>query len=259
MEQTIQVGNRLVGEGQSCFIVAEAGVNHNGDVALARKLIDVAVEAGADAVKFQKRSIEEIFIQSYLENPYFSVNGLGATYGEHRRRLELTEDEFAYLIEYAREKGIIFYASAWDARSADFLDSLQVPAFKITSADVTNLPLIEHIAKKRKPIFMSTGMSTMDEVDEAVATIMRYHDQLILQHCVSTYPCESKDVNLQVMNTLRTRFGVPVGYSGHERGIAIPAAAAALGAVVVEKHFTLDRTMKGPDHAASLEAQGLQR
>ena len=156
-----------------------------------------------------------------------------------------------------RSKDITFLASAWDIRSADFLDELGVPAFKTASADLTNLPLTEHVAQKGKPVLMSTGMATMEEIADAVTTVRKYHDQLIILHCTSTYPCENKDVNLRVMETLSRTFGASVGYSGHERGLAPSEAAAALGAVVIERHFTLDRAMIGPDHAASLEPTGL--
>ncbi len=257
--KTIQIGDRLVGDGQPCFIVAEAGVNHNGRLDLAKKLVEIAAVAGADAVKFQKRTIEDILIHEMLERPYTTPTSLGATYGQHRQKLELSNEDYWELLTHCRERGIMFLASAWDMKSADFLEDLGMPAFKVASADLTNLPLLEHIAKKKRPMIVSTGMSTLDEVEEAVNTIRDFHNELILLHCVSTYPCENEEVNLRVIKTLRDTFDVPVGYSGHERGIAIPVAAALCGAVVLEKHFTVDRTMPGPDHAASLELQGLER
>jgi len=259
MRKTIQIGSHVVGEGEPCFIVAEAGVNHNGDIGQARKLVTLAVRCGADAVKFQKRTVEDILIAEMLERPYQNANSMGGTYGEHRRKLELSDEAYDELAALAREQGIVLLASAWDPRSADFLDRLGVPAFKVASADLTNLPLLEHIARKHKPMIVSTGMSTIEEIAEAVETIRKFHDQLILLHCVSAYPCENDVVNLRVMETLRRTFDVLVGYSGHERGIAIPLAAATLGAAVVEKHFTLDRALPGPDHAASLEPPGLER
>ena len=173
--------------------------------------------------------------------------------------LELTEDDYRYLSDYAEKRGIQFLGSAWDPKSADFLESLDVPALKIPSADLTNLPLLDHVARKGRPIIVSTGMSTLKEVREAVQTVIHHTDQLILLHCVSIYPCDNEKVNLRVMETLRREFGCLVGYSGHERGIAISVGAAALGACVVERHYTLDRTMQGPDHAASLEPDGLRR
>jgi sialic acid synthase SpsE len=185
-------------------------------------------------------------------------SSLGATYGEHREKLELPEDAYWELVDHCRKRDITFLASAWDPKSADFVDELGVPAFKIASADLTNLPLLDHIARKNKPILLSTGMSEMDEIADAVATVRRHHDQLVLLQCTSAYPCDNADLNLRAMETLRRAFDVPVGYSGHERGLSPTEAAVALGAVVVERHFTLDRTLPGPDHAASLEPRGLE-
>jgi sialic acid synthase SpsE len=258
--KTIKINNRLIGEDYPCYFIAEAGVNHNGSVEIAKKLIKTAADAGADAVKFQKRSVKDILIAEALAKPYGGINSLGSTYGEHREKLELSADAYRELLQYAQELGITFLASVWDKPSADFIDSLGVPAFKIPSADLTNLPLLEHVAKKGKPIILSTGMSTLEEIHEAVDEINKYNEQLILLHCVSVYPCEPEEVNLRVMETLKREFGVLVGYSGHEKtGFAVTEAAVALGAVIVERHFTLDRTMPGPDHAASLDAFGLER
>lgn len=255
----LKIDNKIVGDGEPAFIIAEAGINHQGQLEIAKKLIDVAVMAGADAVKFQKRKIERTLTKEFLEKPYTGYNSFGATYGEHRKALELSEDDFRKLKRYCAEKQIIFMASAWDEESADFLEELRVPAYKIASADLTNIPLIEHVAKKEKPIIMSTGMSNMDEIEAAVNTIKKYTDQLILLQCTSTYPSRFEEINLRVMKTFREKFNVLVGYSGHEYGIVIPPVAVVLGACVVERHFTLDRTMKGGDHAASLEPVGLQR
>jgi sialic acid synthase SpsE len=260
MKKTISINSRVVGEDQPCYIIAEAGVNHNGSVELAKKLIKKAAEAGTDAVKFQKRSIKDILISEALAKSYIGPNSLGSTYGEHREKLELSEADYKELVRYAKEVGITFLASVWDKPSADFIESLGAPAFKIPSADLTNLPLLEHVARKGKPVILSTGMSTLEEVREAVNEVLTYNDQLILLHCISVYPCEPADVNLRIMETLRKEFGVLVGYSGHEKtGYAVTEAAVALGAVVVERHFTLDRTMPGPDHSASLDSFGLAR
>lgn len=255
--KTIQIGERLVGDGQPCYIVAEAGVNHNGELELAKSLVAVAVHAGVDAVKFQKRSISAILVRGALEVPYVGPNSLGSTYGEHRERLELSEEAYWELVELCRKEGTTFLASAWDEKSADFVEELGVPAFKIASADLTNLPLVQHIARKRKPVIMSTGMSELEEVADAVNTVLRHHSDLVLLHCTSTYPSEYADLNLRALETLRREFGCLVGYSGHERGLATTHAALTLGACVVERHFTLDRTLPGPDHAASLEPRGL--
>jgi sialic acid synthase SpsE len=255
----VEIANRPIGEGYPCYVIAEAGVNHNGSLELARRLVDIAAQAGADAVKFQKRTVADILIAEALARPYTVPTSLGATYGEHRERLELSEEDFFALAEHAGDRGITLLASAWDVRSADFLDRLGIPAFKIASADCTNLPLIEYIARKGKPVLLSTGMSDMTEVEDAVATVRRHTDQLVLLQCTSTYPCDNDQINLRVIPTYRERFGCVVGYSGHERGLAPTEAAVALGASVVERHFTIDRTMIGPDHAASLEPMGLQR
>ena len=256
--RTILIGDRRVGDGEPCFVVAEAGVNHNGELAVAKRLVQVAVQAGTDAVKFQKRSVADILIKSALEAPYAGPNSLGATYGEHRERLELPEAAWRELDADCRRAGMMLLASPWDPKSADFLEALGVPAFKLASADLTNLPLVEHVARKKRPVLLSTGMSEMEEIADAVDTVRRHHDELVLLHCTSAYPCEYPDLNLRVIDTLRRRFGCLVGYSGHERGLATTQAAVALGACVVERHFTLDRTMRGPAHAASLEPRGLE-
>ncbi len=258
-QKTIRIGSRLVGDGQPCFVIAEGGVNHNGDSALAERLVRIAADSRADAVKFQKRTIADILTREALEAPYLKPTSLGATYGEHRQKLELSEDIWARLRDLALELGLEFMGSGWDKRSIDFLEALDAPAFKIASADLTNLDLLEHVARKGRPVILSTGMSTVGEVDEAVNCVLRHNDQLILLQCASTYPADFSDLNLRVMHTYRERYGVLVGYSGHERGIAVSAAAAALGACVVERHFTIDRTLPGPDHAASLEPVGLAK
>jgi sialic acid synthase SpsE len=256
-KKKIEIGDRWIGEGEPCFVVAEIGLNHNGDIKLAKKLIDAAVGCGADAVKFQKRTVDKILTKEALDAPYDTWYAYGKTYGEHRKALELSNEEFIALQEYASERDIIFFASPWDEESADFLEGINVSIFKVASADVINLPLIKHMAKKRKPMIVSTGMSTFDEIKDAVDMISKYTDELILLQCVSTYPSDYEEINLRNMETLRKTFDCPVGYSGHERGIAVSEAAVALGACVVERHFTLDRALKGPDHAASLEPPGL--
>jgi sialic acid synthase SpsE len=253
----IKIGKRLVGEGEPCYVVAEIGLNHNGEFEIAKKLIDEAIKAGADAVKFQKRNIDKLLIRECIDRPYSGPNSFGFTYGEHRKNLELSNDDWYVLADYSKKLGIDFFASAWDIDSADFLEKLGVPAYKIASADVTSLPLIEHIAKKKKPVILSTGMSTLKEIDEAVETITKHTDKLIILHCISAYPFDDQYANLNVINALRKRYNFPIGYSGHEKsGHVITLAAVALGACFVERHFTLDHTMRGPDHAASLEPHG---
>lgn len=250
----MRIGNREVGPGNPVFVIAEAGVNHNGSVDTARRLIDAAAGAGCDAVKFQKRSIQDLLSREAYEKPY-SNNGHshGRTYGEHRERMELSFADYVTLRDHARERGILFMASAWDHRSASFVDSLEVSAHKVGSPDMTNLPLCAHIAAFDKPVILSTGMSELWEVDAVVRIVKSINPRLVLMHCVSIYPTPMDRVNLGVMTALRDRYGVPVGYSGHESGWHTVLAAVALGAVVIEKHITLDRAMKGGDHAFSLE------
>ena len=257
--RTLRIGQRLVGDGQPCFVLAEGGVNHNGDPALAEDLVRIAAECHADAVKFQKRTVHELLTRAALDKPYVNANSLGATYGEHRLKLELSEDVWCRLRGVATQVGLEFLGSAWDRGSADFLVELDAPAIKTPSAVLTDLELLEHIARLGRPMIVSTGMSSLEEVDQAVDHILRHTDDLILLQCTSAYPSEFADIDLRVMDTYRQRYGVLVGYSGHERGIAVSEAAATLGACLVERHFTCDRTLPGPDHAASLEPIGLAK
>ena len=253
----IKIGERLVGDGQPAYIIAEIGVNHNGILALAKELIDIAVDSGADAVKFQKRNLEKLYARKYLDN---------ANAGEKTLRyllpilqqVELPDSAFYEIRDYCDTKGITLMATAYDPDSADFLETLGIPAYKLASADLTNLPLLDHLAKKGKPLILSTGMSRMEEVEVTVRFLKERGVEFALLHCNSTYPAAFEDINLRFMDQLR-RFDVPVGYSGHERGIAVSTVAAALGASIIERHVTLDRTMEGPDHAASLEPQGFKK
>ncbi len=256
----IKIGSRFIGDNRFCYIVAEIGLNHNGDINIARKLIEAASQVGVDAVKFQKRNIDRLLIKAIQDKPYENENSLGRTYGEHRRRLELPDTAWKKLLNYARSLGLDFFASPWEEGSADFLEKLGVAVYKIASADVTNIPFLKHVAKKNKPIILSTGMCTLEELDLAVETILRINKQLILMHCVSAYPHEDNITNLKLINTLKQRYGLLVGYSGHEKsGIIVTSSAIVLGVCIVEKHFTLDHTMRGPDHAASLEPEGMRR
>ena len=253
----IKIGERVIGDGHPAYIIAEIGVNHNGFLDLAIKLIDVAVDAGADAVKFQKRDLDKLYAKKYLDN---------ANAGEKTLRyllpilqqVELSDGDYDEIVEYCQKKNITFMASAFDVQSADFLDRLGVPAYKVASADLTNLPLLDHLAQKMKPLILSTGMSRMEEVEFTVDFLKQRGVEFALLHCNSTYPAAFEDINLRFMDQLR-RFDVPVGYSGHERGIAVSTVAAAMGASIIERHITLDRTMDGPDHAASLEPQGFKK
>lgn len=253
--QQLNIEKKGIGSQNPCFIIAEAGVNHNGDVALAKKLIDAAVEAGADAVKFQTFKAEKI-VTSTAEKADYQKNttGAGESQYEMLKKLELSETDFRDLSNYAKEAGIIFLSTPFDEESADLLDQIGVPAFKIPSGEITNFPLLKKIAQKSKPIILSTGMATLGEVEEALNYLKKHGaEEITLLHCTTSYPAPVESVNLRAMETLRCAFQVPVGYSDHTEGITIPIAAAAMGACVIEKHFTLDRTLPGPDHRASLE------
>jgi len=257
---TLQLGSKIVGENEPVYIIAEIGINHQGDIEIAKKLIDAAVQAGANAVKFQKRSIKRILTHEGLEMPYDNRNSFGKTYGEHKKALELSEEDYKELQAFSNDQGVDFIASGWDEESIDFLDKLGVPFFKMASADLTNIPLLIHTAQKNKPMILSTGMADMEMVETAVQAISAYNIPMCILQCTSTYPSVFEEINLGVLNTFRTSFpDAVIGYSGHELGIAISEAAVALGAKIVERHFTLDRTMKGGDHAASLEPGGFAK
>lgn len=242
----INIEDRKVGTGQSVFIIAEAGVNHNGSLKLAKKMIDVAISAGADAVKFQTFRTEDLIVKNKNTNSYFRV----------LKKLEFNEKEFESLNSYCKNKNIIFLSTPFDPKSAEFLYKLRIPAFKIASGELTNMPLLRQIALYNKPIILSTGMSTLKEVREAVDVIYATgNKKLILLHCTSNYPAKYEDVNLKAMDTLKKGFDVAVGYSDHTQGIEVSVAAVAMGARVIEKHFTLDKTFSGPDHKASMEPE----
>jgi N-acetylneuraminate synthase len=251
----VRIGNTAVGDGHPCFIVAEIGINHNGDVDLARKLIDVAVSAGCNAVKFQKRTIDVVYTPEELARPRESP--FGTTNAELKYRLEFGFDEYFEIDAYCRAKGIPWFVSCWDEASVDFIAQFDVPCHKIASASLTDDDLLGHVRRQGQPIILSTGMSSMEEVEHAVRVLGR--GELILLHSCSTYPAYYEELNLRIIPMLRRRFGVPVGYSGHETGLPSSVAAAALGAAMIERHVTLDRSMWGSDQAASLEPNGLHR
>ena len=246
------IGARTIGDGHPCFVIAEAGVNHNGDLELARRLIDAAAEAGADAIKFQTFKADRLVTAAAPKADYQKA-ATGAEESQHAmlRRLELSEAAHAELQAHAGQRGLIFLSTPFDEESADLLAAMQLPAFKISSGELTNLPFLEHVARLGKPLLVSTGMATLDEVRDAVAIIRAA--PLALLQCVSNYPAQPADTNLRAMQTMRAEFGVPVGYSDHTLGNDIALAAVALGACIIEKHLTLDRTLPGPDHAASAE------
>jgi N-acetylneuraminate synthase/N,N'-diacetyllegionaminate synthase len=251
----IVLGRRRIGPGHPCFIIAEAGVNHNGDIGLAERLVEAAAEAGADAVKFQTFTAERLATPGAPKADYqLATTGGVESQVEMLRKLELSREAHLRLIEYAGQRGIVFLSTPFDEQNADLLDNLGVPLFKIASGEITNLPLLEHVARKRKPMIVSTGMSTLDEVGEAVRVIQKATcPALALLHCTSNYPADPAESNLNAMMTMRQAFDVPVGYSDHTPGIEVAVAAVAVGASVLEKHLTLSRGMPGPDHRASLE------
>ncbi len=250
----------MVGDGEPCFIIAEAGVNHNGDLTAARLLIDAASDAGADAVKFQTFRAENLVTQDAQKAEYQKKDdSTGATQLGMLKKLELSANDFRKLSTHAKKRGIIFLSTAFDDESIELLIRLDIPAFKIPSGEITNLPALEKIALAKKPVILSTGMSDMAEVGEAVTCLQEHGCRdIILLHCTTSYPASPASVNLRVMDTLRETFHLPVGYSDHTEGILIPAAAAARGACLIEKHITLDRMQPGPDHAASIEPDALR-
>lgn len=255
MSKPVQIGNFQVGDGQPCFIVAEIGINHNGDIEIAKKLIDAAVDTGCNAVKFQKRTVEVVYSAEELARP--RENPFGTTNGDLKYGLEFEYEEYAEIDAYCREKGIMWYVSCWDEASVDFIEQFATPCYKIASASLTDDNLLRHHRQYGRPMIISTGMSTLEQVDHAVEILGT--DNLIILHTTSTYPSKLVELNLNVMKTLKERYDVPVGYSGHEVGLAPSVAAAALGACMIERHITLDRAMWGSDQAASVEPQGFER
>lgn len=255
MVRSVPIHGRLVGPGHPCFIIAEAGVNHNGAVAAARQLVDVAVAAGVDAVKFQTFAADRLVAPTAVKASYQKeTTGSSETQLDMLRKLELSKEAHWELSEMCAARGMLFLSTPFDEESADFLEDLGITAFKVPSGELTNLPFLEHIGRKGKPVILSTGMATLEEVQAAVETVLQAGCmEIVLLHCVSCYPAAPKDVNLRAMETMARVFHRPVGYSDHTLGIEVSLAAVAMGACVIEKHFTLDRTLRGPDHRASLE------
>lgn len=255
MNATVRIGDQTVGAGRPVYVIGEIGINHNGDVDIARRLIDVAADAGCQAVKFQKRT-PEICVPPEQRDRIRETPWGEMTYLEYKHRVEFGLDEYTEIAKYAVERGIGWFASPWDVPSVEFLEELGVITHKVASASVTDRELLRALAATGKPVILSTGMSTLEEIDAAVEILGT--DRLVILHSTSTYPLPPGEANLRTILTLRERYGVPVGYSGHERGLQVSLAAVTLGAVMVERHITLDRTMWGSDHAASLEPTGLQ-
>jgi N-acetylneuraminate synthase len=251
----VRIGNRLVGEGQSTLVVAEIGINHNGRLDLAKRMIEAAAGAGCDAVKFQKRTVEAVYSAEELQRPRESP--FGTTNGDLKRGLELNRDAYAEIDRHCRQLGLLWFASCWDPASVEFMEQFDPPCHKAASACLTDDALLAAERRTGRPMLLSTGMSSLEEIDHAVAVVGR--GQLVLLHCTSAYPATVSELNLRVIPSMIERYGVPVGYSGHEVGLYTTLAAVALGASLVERHFTLDRTMWGTDQVASVEPHGMAR
>src|SRR5580704_11108662 len=251
----VKIGNRPIGEDQSCFIVAEIGINHNGDIDLAKRLISVAAAAGCDAVTFQKRTIEVVYTAEELAKP--QENPFGPPNGDLIYGLECGQEEYEEIAAFCKSLKMLWFASPWDEGSVDFLEQFRIPVYKIASASLTDDHLLRHVRATGKPIILSTGMSTYAEIDHAVEVLGK--EDLILMHATSTYPANYDELNLRAIQTMAARYGVPIGYSGHETGIPTSVCAAVLGACCVERHITMDRASWGSDQAASLEPNGITR
>jgi N-acetylneuraminate synthase/N,N'-diacetyllegionaminate synthase len=257
----IRIGDRLIGEGEPTFIIAEVGVNHNGSVKMAKRLTDAAKEVGADAVKFQAFKAERI-VTKYAEKAAYQKDTTDAQKSQYNmlKKLELSDAEMKELHGYARKRNIMFLSSVFDEESVDLLDRLNVPAFKVASGEITDLPLLRYIARKKRSIILSTGLSTLEEIGEALGIFTAEGiTDIVLLHCITSYPAKAEEANLKMMDVLKKEFGFPVGFSDHTLGTAIPIAAVALGAVMIEKHFTLDKKLAGPDHRASLEPKEFEQ
>jgi N-acetylneuraminate synthase/sialic acid synthase len=256
----LQIADRILDDDGDCYVIAEIGHNHQGELEKAKELFRKAKECGADAVKLQKRDNRTLMTAELYEKPYDNENSFGKTYGEHREYLEFGIDEYMELKAYAKELNIAFFATAFDFRSADFLAELDMPAFKIASGDLKNVPLIRHVAGFKKPLVVSTGGGSLEDIRRVYEAVMPANPQLCLLQCTATYPTSPAEMNLRVIATLREEFpDVVVGLSDHYNGIAMAVVAYLLGARVIEKHFTLNHTLKGTDHAFSLEPIGMQK
>lgn len=255
LRETVRIGDKIIGSDYPCYIIAEIGINHNGSVEIAKKLIDAAVDAGCDAVKFQKRTIDIVYTPEELAKP--RENPFGPTNGDLKRGLEFGFEQYSMIDEYCKKKNIQWFVSCWDEQSVDFMRQFDLPCYKIASACVTDGQLLRYHKKEGKPVILSTGMSDMSIIEKAVSILS--DDNLIIMHCTSTYPSVPEELNLKGIITLMEKYDVPIGYSGHEVGLYTTFAAVVLGACVVERHITLDRAMWGSDQAASVEPQGFKR
>jgi len=256
----IKIDQQIINDDSECFVIAEVGHNHQGSVDKCKKIFKEAAICGANAVKLQKRNNKALFTKKEYAKAYDNPNSYGVTYGEHREFLEFGKDEYLELKSYAENLGLIFFSTAFDLDSVDFLEDIGVPCYKIASGDLRTLPLIEKVAQTKKPLFISTGASNMEEVKQAYEMVLRYHNQVCFMQCTAGYPVEPKEGHLNVIDTYRREFPEAViGYSGHDSGILLPIVAYLKGGRVVEKHFTLNRAWKGTDHKFSLEPVGMRK
>jgi N-acetylneuraminate synthase len=256
MPKEVKIGGRPVGDGHPAYVIAEIGLNHNGDLRIAKQLIDAAALAGCDAVKFQKRT-PELCVPPHQRDVLRETPWGTMSYLEYRHRVEFGDQEFAEIDRYCKDKEIAWFASCWDEPSVDFIERFDPPCYKVASASLTDVSLLRHTAATGKPMIISTGMSTMEEIEQAVSLLDR--DRLLIAHATSTYPCKPEELNLRMIPVLKARYDCPVGYSGHEVGLQTTLAAVTLEASFVERHITLDRAMWGSDQAASVEPSGLHR
>jgi N-acetylneuraminate synthase len=256
MQKTVTIANTRIGDGQPSYVVAEIGINHNGDVNIAKKLVTIATAAGCNAVKFQKRT-PELCVPAAQRDLMRETPWGNMTYMEYRKRIEFGEKEYNEIDRFCKEVGITWFASAWDKDSVDFMEKYNTPCYKIPASKLTDDELLKYIRKQGRPVILSTGMSTLEQLDHAVDLLGK--ENLILLHCCSAYPAPYEDLNLRLIPFLRERYDVPSGYSGHETGLPTSLAAMVLGACAIERHITIDRAMWGSDHAASLEPNGLNR
>jgi len=256
----LEIHGQIINDDSECYVIAEIGHNHQGSVEKAREMIRVAKESGANAVKFQKRDNRNLYVASLYNKPYDHENSFGATYGEHREYLEFGKSQYDELMSYARGLGITLFATAFDFSSVDFLETIGVPAYKVASGDLKNIPLLTHMAGTGKPLIISTGGGTMEDVQRVYDTLMPIHSKFAFLQCTGSYPCEFEELNLRVISTFRERFpNNVIGLSAHDNGISMVVAAYVLGARIIEKHFTLNRALKGTDHAFSLAPTGLHK
>lgn len=256
MASTITIGSTEIGSGQPVYIVGEIGINHNGDMAIAKRLIDVAADTGLNAVKFQKRTPELCVPRDQWDIERDTPWGV-MKYIDYRHKVEFDESEYQEISDYCASRGVDWFASPWDEEAVDFLERFDVVCYKIASASITDLPLLKKIRSTGRPVIMSTGMSTMEQIREGVDTLGR--DNLLICHSTSSYPCKPEELNLNMIGTLAAEFDVPIGYSGHEIGLSTTVAATVLGACLIERHITVDRAMWGSDQSASVEPQGVAR